>query len=70
MHDFNKNQKESIAEVAAFDTVLTEIWQEHIAECVKEKTWQPELLLKSMVVRVLEIVDDIESVNQMGSDEE
>lgn len=56
--------------MAAFDTVLTEIWQEHIAECVKEKSWQPELLLKSMVVRVLEIVDDIESVNQMGSDEE
>ena len=57
---FTENQKEIVAELVAFDCMLSEIWQEQITRFITRYDWQPNVLLKSLVDRAEEIVTDME----------
>lgn len=60
MEKFTGNQKDAIAEMVACDCVLTEIWHEQVTRCIKDDEWKHDLLLRSLVDRVEEVVRDIE----------
>lgn len=57
---FTENQKNAIAEMIACDCLLTEIWHEQVIRFIKDNEWKPNMLLRSLIDRIEEVVRDIE----------